>query len=256
MPFQPIEHLRMEQDGAVMVLTLDNPAMKNAFLDDMHDAVPAVWPHLADDASVGAVVLTGAGDAFSAGGNIPDFVRSIEDPEHRHRLLRSAEAMLRNIAAFPKPLVVAVNGPAVGLGANLAVAGDIVYVAESAFLADTHVSVGLVAGDGGAAMWPLLMGLHRAKEYLLTGDRIPAAVCVELGLANAVFPDDQLMDRAMAMARRLADQPAQAVRDTKRAINLHLQHALQTVLPFALAAEAESFTSDDVRRAIEGFQER
>lgn len=256
MPYQPIEHLRMEPDGAVMVLTLDNPSMKNAFLDDMHEAVADVWSHLADDPAVRAVVLTGAGSAFSAGGNIPDFVRSVEDPEHRHRLLRSAEATLRNIAAFPKPLVVAVNGPAVGLGANLAVAGDIVYVAESAFLADTHVSVGLVAGDGGAAMWPLLMGLHRAKEYLLTGDRIPAAVCVELGLANAVVPDDELMARSMTMAHRLAAQPAQAVRDTKRAINLHLQHALQTVLPFALAAEAESFTTDDVRKAIERFEQR
>ena len=256
MPFHPIDHLRMEPDGPVMVLTLDNPAMKNAFLDDMHEALPEVWPHLADDPAVRAVVLTGAGSAFCAGGDIPGFVRRVEDPEHRHRLLRSAEALLRNIAAFPKPLVVAVNGPAVGLGATLAVAGDIVYMAESAFLADTHVSVGLVAGDGGAAMWPLLMGLHRAKEYLLTGDRIPAEACVEFGLANAAVPDGELMERSMAMARRLADQPAQAVRDTKRAINLHLQHALQTVLPFALAAEAETFTTDDVRRAIESFQQR
>jgi enoyl-CoA hydratase len=256
MPFAPTEHLLMEQDGPVMVLTLNNPDMKNAFLDDMHQAMQEVWQHLAADTSVRSAVLTGAGTAFSAGGNIPGFIRDYEDPEHRRNSLRMAERLMYAMAEFPKPLVTAVNGPAVGLGCSVATGGDIVYIADDTFMADTHVSIGLVAGDGGAALWPLLMGLLKAKEYLLTGDRIPAAMCVELGLANHAVPKDDLMPRALEMAHRLAEQPPQAVQGTKAAINLHVRNALTLVAPLALAAESESFTTDDIRRTIERFKKR
>src|ERR1700730_7049038 len=157
------------------------------------------------------------------------------------------------MAEFPTPVGAAVNGPAVGLGCSVAVSCDVVLIAESAYLADTHVNIGLVCGDGGAVAWPLLMGLLKAKEYLLTGDRIPAAEAVALGLANRVVPDDQLMPEALALAHRLARQPAQAIQETKRAINLHLQAAIAMVVPFALSAEAESFATDDIRQTIEKF---
>ncbi len=253
MPFAPTEHLLMEQDGPVMVLTLNNPDMKNAFLDDMHEAMQEVWVRLADDKSVRAVVLTGAGSAFSAGGNIPAFIRNYEDSEYRRASLRGAERLMYAMAEFPKPLVSAVNGPAVGLGCSVATGADIVYIADDTFMADTHVNIGLVCGDGGAAVWPLLMNLLKAKEYLLTGDRIPAAMCVELGLANYAVPRDELMPRATEMAHRLAKQPVQAVQETKRAINLHVRAALNLVAPFALSAEGDSFTTDDIRRTIEQF---
>jgi len=256
MPFAPTPHLLMEQDGPVMVLTLNNPDMKNAFLDDMHEALQEIWIHLARDPSVRAVVLTGAGAAFSAGGNIPGFIRSYEDPEHRWASLRGAQRLMEAMIEFPKPLVSAVNGPAVGLGCSVALSADIVYIAESTFLADTHVSIGLVCGDGGAVLWPVMMNMLKAKEYLLTGDRIPAATCVEIGLANYAVPDDELMPRATEMAHRLAKQPVQAIQETKRAINIHLQTALRTVAPFALAAESESFTTDDIKRTIDTFKSK
>jgi enoyl-CoA hydratase/carnithine racemase len=246
--------LLIETDGPVTILTMNNPEKRNAFSDDLHEAMQEVWSYLSADHSVRAVVLTGAGKAFSAGGDVPGFIRSYEDPDHRRLSLRGARRLMEAMAEFPKPVVAAVNGPAVGLGCSVAVTCDLVLIAESAFMADTHVSIGLVAGDGGAATWPLLMGFLKAKEYLLTGDRIPAAEAVALGLANRVVPDDQLMTEALALAHRLARQPAQAIQETKRAINLHLQAAIAMVAPFALSAEAESFATDDIKQTIDKFK--
>lgn len=254
MPYQPTPHLLVETDGPVTILTLNNPEMRNAFLDDMHEAMQEIWMHLAQDPSVGAVVITGAGKAFSGGGNIPDFIRSYEDPEHRRVSLRGAKRLMDAMAEFPKPLVSAVNGAAVGLGCNIAVSADIVYIAESAFMADTHVSIGLVCGDGGAVFWPLYMNFLKAKQYLLTGDRIPPHVAVEIGLATEVVPDGQLMTKAVAMAHRLAAQPRQAIQETKRALNMHLQAAINMVAPFALSAESESFATEDIKKTIDGFK--
>ncbi len=256
MPYQPVPELEVEHRGPVAVLTLNNPEMRNAFSDDMHEGLREIWEHFAQDPSVRTIVLTGAGRAFSAGGNIPSFVRDYEDPQHRRETMRGARRLLDAMAACPKPVVAAVNGPAVGLGCSVAVSCDLVLIAESTYMADTHVSLGLVAGDGGAALWPLLTSLLKAKYYLLTGDRIPAADCVELGLANFAVPDAELLDRAVALAERLAAQPQQAVEETKRALNLHVQRAIQAVAPFALAAEAESFNTDDVRRTIESFRKK
>jgi len=254
MPYAPTPHVLLEQDGPVAVITLNNPDERNAFLDDMHEALREIWWHLAFDRTVRAAVITGAGSAFSAGGNIPTFIRDYDDAEHRRMSLWGARRLMEAIIEFPKPLVAAVNGPAVGLGCSVAVSSDIVLIAESAFMADTHVNIGLVAGDGGAALWPLMMGFLRAKEYLLTGERIPAAKAVELGLASRVVADDQLMAEAMTLAHKLAAQPPQAMQETKRAINLHAQAAITLVAPFACAAETESFASDEIRKTIETFK--
>lgn len=253
MAYTPTPYLVVERDGPVAVVTLNNPEKRNAFVDDLHEAMQEIWGYLAKDRSVRSAVLTGAGKAFSAGGDIPGFIRSYEDPEHRREQLRGARRLMDAMAEFPKPLVAAVNGPAVGLGCSVALSCDIVLIAESAYLADPHVNVGLVCGDGGAAVWPLMMSILKAKEYLLLGDPIPAHDAVTLGLANRVVPDADLMTEAVALAHRLASQPVQAVQETKRALNLHVQHAIALVAPFALAAESESFASDDVRRTIEKF---
>lgn len=256
MPYRPIPELAIEKRGPVAVVTMNHPGERNAFTDDMHVAMREVWEHLELDASVRSIVLTGAGKAFSAGGNVPAFIRDSEDPQRRRETLRAARRLLDAMAGCAKPMIAAVNGPAVGLGCSVALGCDIVLMAESAYLADPHVSLGLVAGDGGAALWPLMMGILQAKYYLLTGERIPAAKCVELGLANFTVPDAELLERAIALAERLAKQPQQALEETKRALALHVQRALQAVAPFALAAESESFTTDDVRKTIEGFGKR
>jgi enoyl-CoA hydratase/carnithine racemase len=256
MAYQPVDELRIEQDGPVVVVTMNNPEIRNAFVDAMHEGMREVWGHLARDRSVRAVVLTGAGKAFSAGGHIPNFILDYDDPQRRRESLRGARRLLDAMAEFPKPIIAAVNGAAVGLGCSVAVSCDVVYIAESAFMSDPHVSIGLVAGDGGAVTWPLLMSILKAKYYLLTGERIPAAECVELGLANFVVPDGDLMKSAVELAHRLAKQPQQALEETKRAINLHMQAAIQRVAPFAFAAESESFSTDDIRRTIETFKSK
>jgi enoyl-CoA hydratase len=130
---------------------------------------------------------------------------------------------------------------------------DIVLIADDAFMADPHVGAGLVAADGGAVLWPLVMSYLKAKEYLLLGDRIPAEEAVRLGLANRVVPAGQVRDEALALAHRLASLPWQAVQETKRAVNLHLQEAALRVMPFAVTAESESFNTEAVQQFMDKF---
>jgi enoyl-CoA hydratase/carnithine racemase len=129
-------------------------------------------------------------------------------------------------------------------------------MSDTAYLADTHVTVGLVAGDGGVVTWPFMMSMLKAKEYLFTGERIPAEIAVQIGLANRVVPAESLMDEALLLARKLAAQPTQALQETKRALNLHLQAAALRVLPYALSAETESFSSPEVAETARKFAEK
>lgn len=245
--------LLVAEDGPVRVLTMNRPSDLNSFDDDLHRAMRRVWDALVDDEDAMAVVLTGAGRAFCSGGYLPNFARNHKDPVPRRRDIREAERLAKAMLACELPMVAAVNGPAVGLGCTLAVMCDIVVMADDTFMADPHVNVGLVAGDGGPLTWPFMMSLLKAKEYILLGDRIPAAEAERLGLANRLAPRDRVLDDALALAHRLAAQPVQALRDTKRALNLHLVNAANLILPFALAAESESFATEDVRRKAEEF---
>ena len=153
---------------------------------------------------------------------------------------------------FPLPVIAAVNGAAVGLGCSLAVLCDIVLISETAYLADPHVSVGLVAGDGGAAFWPLLTPILRSREYLYTGDRIPAATAVELGLATRATPPEELLPEARRLAERLAAQPAEALRGTKRVANMHLSQALSGAMQAGFAAERVTMRTAEHRAAAAG----
>ncbi|HEX4588016.1 MAG TPA: enoyl-CoA hydratase-related protein, partial [Mycobacterium sp.] len=157
---------------------------------------------------------------------------------------------------FPLPVIAAVNGPAVGLGCSIAVLRDITLISESAYLADPHVAVGLVAGDGGAAMWPLLTPIMRSREYLFTGDRIPATTAVDLGLASRTVAPDELMNEAHALAARLAAQPPDALRGTKRVVNMHLSQVLGGALQAGFAAEVATMQTAAHRDRLTAFKRR
>ncbi|MFF0366435.1 enoyl-CoA hydratase/isomerase family protein [Micromonospora sp. NPDC005087] len=244
------DEIEIRADGAVRVVTLSRPDAYNAVNENMHYGLSTLWARLADDPGARSIVLTGAGRAFCAGGDQGWMTVLREDANRRREIMAEAAAIVTGMVRCPLPIVAAVNGPAVGLGCTLAVLSDLVVMSERAYLSDPHVSIGLVAGDGGAVVWPLAVGPHRARELLYLGDRVDAATAHRLGVANRVVPAEALLGEAMGLARRLAEQPAQALRDTKRAINLHLEAALETVLPFGIEAETASFTTDEHRDAL------
>ncbi|WP_235748758.1 enoyl-CoA hydratase/isomerase family protein [Nocardia coffeae] len=243
-------------DGPVRVVTLNRPDARNAFSAEMHLAVLAAFREVCADPKARAVVLTGAGRAFSAGGDIDDFAVLADDLGQRRARLREGRQIFEDLVNVHLPVVAAVNGPAVGLGCTLAAACDIVHISEATYMADPHVQVALVAGDGGAVAMPLNIGLLRAKRYLLLGDRIPAADAVALGLATYADPADQLMANAMESARKLADLPPQAVQDTKMVLNQHLRQASVSMLGYGLAAESQSHDTSEYRAVPEKFAAR
>jgi enoyl-CoA hydratase len=243
--------LLVEARGPVRLLTLNRPEALNATNLALHDAITSVWDVLAADAEARAVVLTGAGRAFCAGGDLHHIRDMQADPELRRHDMEQAAVLVRAMLGCELPIVGAVNGAAVGLGATLAALCDVVLIAERGYLCDPHVSIGLTAGDGGAALWPLYVGLHRAKEFLLTGEKIPAALAVDLGLANRVVADDAVLADAVSLAERLAAQPRQAVASTKRTMHLHLADAIGDILDAALAEEFKTFDDDEHRAAVD-----
>ncbi|HVW32443.1 MAG TPA: enoyl-CoA hydratase/isomerase family protein [Acidimicrobiia bacterium] len=251
----PFAHdVLIDEEGPVCVVTLNRPEALNASNPALHRAMARIWRHLAGAAELRAVVLTGAGRAFCAGGDMELFKALESDPASRRFLLDEAAQVVTEMAAFPLPVVAAVNGPAVGLGANLALLCDLVVMGESAYLCDPHVSVGLTAADGGAPLWPLFTSILKVKEYLFTGARIPAADAAALGFANRVVPDGDVLESALELAGRLAGQPAHALRTTKRAINMHITRAVTGVLEYALAEEFTSFDTAEHRAAVARFR--
>jgi enoyl-CoA hydratase len=248
--------LRIHADGAVRVVTLNRPDRLNGISAALHLRLAEVWGELAADQDARAVVLTGAGRAFCAGGDTGHLLAHCDDPDLRARSIRADREIQTAMAHFPLPVVAAVNGPAVGLGCSLALGCDLVVIDEEAYLADPHVSVGLVAGDGGVTLWPLLTSLLRVKEYLYTGDRIPAAVAADLGLANRVVPAGTAGKEALALAHRLAAQPAQALRGTKAALAAVSEQLTRGGMEAALAAEEATMAGPDFRARITALHER
>jgi enoyl-CoA hydratase len=253
-PFSPV--VLFEEHGPVCLVTLNRPDALNAANPALHRAVARLWRHLAEQPELRAVVITGAGRAFCAGGDMDLFRALQSDHATRQFLLEEAAQVISEMAQFPLPVVAAVNGAAVGLGANIALLSDIVFMGRSAYLCDPHVSVGLTAADGGAPLWPLFTSPLKVKEYLFTGARIPAEEAVAIGFANRVVADDELLGAALDFAARLAEQPAQALRTTKRAVNMHLTRAFAGVLDYALSAEFQSFDTAEHHAAVAKFLQK
>jgi len=243
--------IELEVDGPVRVVRLNRPEHLNATNHELHAGLARLFPQIDADDEARAVVLTGNGRAFSAGGDFSYIDELARDGALRKESLAHGRQIVTGMVACRVPIVAAVNGPAVGLGCSLVALSDIVFMAESAHLADPHVAVGLVAADGGPVSWPLMISLQLAKEYALTGDRIPAKRAAEIGLVNHVCPDAEVVTQALACAQHIAKLPPRAVEDTRRVLNLHLERAVLATIDFALSAEDRSFVSPELRASLD-----
>lgn len=244
------EELMVEADGPVRTVTINRPGGLNAVNPGLHWALANVWRQLSADREARVVVLTGAGRTFCAGGDFEWISSFLDDPAGRYESIREGAQLIEEMLRFPLPVIAAVNGAAVGLGCSIAVLCDIVLVSEKAHFADPHISAGLVAGDGGAAFWPLLTMIMKSREYLFTGERISAAKAVELGLASRTCAPEDLLPEARRLADRLARQPAQALQGTKRVVNMHLSRALGGAVQAGFAAEEATMQTDEHRQRL------
>ncbi len=257
MDYSRYEFIKVEKEGKVAVLTLNRPDALNAIHSQLHSELEGVFADVTRDDDVNAVVLTGAGRAFCAGGDIKGMdARQGDDPLKTKTTLGSAKRLIHNLLDVEQPIIAAVNGHAVGLGATLALFSDVIIASEKARIGDPHVKVGLVAGDGGAVIWPLLCGLAKAKEYLMTGDLLDATEAERIGLINHVVPPDEVMPKAMELAHRLANGPTRAIRWTKLSCNKRLRDEVNLVLDASLAVESLSMLSEDHKEATRAFAEK
>ncbi|WP_404314813.1 enoyl-CoA hydratase/isomerase family protein [Prescottella equi] len=245
------QYLAFHRDGQVLTVEFSRPESYNAVTLPMHEELARVFAEIRQDDTVRAVVLTGQGKAFSAGGNLKG-ARPEAGPV-LDAFFKDARKIIIDILELPQPIVAAINGPAVGLGATIALLCDITIMSSKAIISDPHVTVGVVAGDGGLIAWPWLVGMARTKEYLLTGDKVTAAEAERIGLVNRVVEPEHLLDEAHALAARLAAGPVRAVQGTKAALNQILRDTANLVLDNALATEKECFASGDHARAVEEF---
>lgn len=226
-------------DG-VTIVTMNRPERHNAVIPLMHAELAGLAKVLQEDDEVRAVVITGAGRSFCSGADITgppiDLTWDV--------MLVEARDLVMDFMALDKPVVTAVKGYALGMGCTLALLGDVVIAGQSARFGDTHVpNQAVTAGDGGAALWPLLMGPQAAKYYLLTGEYVPADEAYRLGMVFRVVEDEALLEEAIAVANRIAAGAPMAVRSTKAAINRYMSLVVNEVLPFSLAAELVCYRS-------------
>ena len=249
-PLPEFTTLHSERIGDVLKITIAHPTSElNAVDEALHEDLAALFRALRRETAARCVLLTGAGRAFSAGGDFAWFPK-FQDADTMETVRRDGKHMIWDLLDVEIPIVVAVNGPAVGLGASIALLCDVIFAADGASFADPHVRVGVAAGDGGVAIWPLALGPARAKQYLLTGDALTAAEAERIGLINFVVPAAELAEQSLAFAQRLAAGAPLALRYTKLAVNKLVKDALNVAFDTSTALEVVTFRSEDHQEAL------
>jgi len=254
MDYSRYTRIRVECENRILTLTLNRPEALNAVDGAMQDELASIFSDVNIDPDCDVVVLTGAGPAFCAGGDIgwlKDVTESGVGPS-----TTDAKRLVFGLLDLEKPIIAKVRGPCVGLGATVALFCDIIIAADDARFGDPHVKVGLVAGDGGAVIWPQLIGYAKAKEYLMTGDLMNAVEAERIGLINRVVPGDKLDAETAALAAKLARGATQAIRYTKVSTNIGLKLVAQAVMDASVAYEAMSFATQDHKEAVAAFMEK
>lgn len=254
--FEHYQRIKASRDGRVLTLTLTAPNPVNAVDGPMHHELARVFFDAQDDAESDLIVLTGEGRAFCAGGDTSWFKTQIEDPASFRAIGPEAKRIVTSLLELEKPIICRMNGAAAGLGATIALLCDVIIASDKAVVGDPHVKVGLVAGDGGAIIWPQLIGFARAKELLMTGELLSAQRAYEIGLINYVVPADQLDEKVAEIAGRILANPRWAVRWTKTAANIPLRALAAQILDAAMAYELLSNMTSDRKEAVAAFIEK
>ncbi|HSS11623.1 MAG TPA: enoyl-CoA hydratase-related protein [Acidimicrobiales bacterium] len=254
MDYTEYSQLAISRQGAVLTISLNRPDTRNAIDEDLHRELARIFRDVDGDDDTDVVILTGAGGCFCAGGNL-DWVLSMHgDPIRTSTAIRRDRRIQNDLLDLEKPIIAKVRGPAIGLGCSLALFCDFVYATPQARFADPHVSVGLVAGDGGAVIWPQLIGYARARRYLLTGDPISGAEAADIGLITVAVPEDQLDAEVDALADRLTSGATYSIKWTKASINAGLKVTANAIIDRAAAFENLTQMMNDNRIALEAFK--
>jgi enoyl-CoA hydratase len=256
MTYAQYQHLTFERrPHGVLRITINRPEVLNAANARLHWELGQVWRSVDEDPEARVVLITGAGSAFSAGGDLGMIEDMVGNPETVGRAMREAADIVYNMINLDKPVVSAINGPAVGAGLAVALLADISVIAETARLTDGHLRLGVGAGDHAAIIWPLLCGMAKAKYYLLTADFIDGREAERIGLVSLCVPADRLMDTASGIAERLGAGSQPALRTTKRALNNWLRQA-GPIFDNSLALEMLCFMDRDVAEGVRALREK
>src|SRR6058998_193028 len=254
--YKEYQHLLFERrPNGVLLITLNRPEVLNATNDRLHWELTQIWLTIDRDKDTRVAVVTGAGRAFSAGGDMDMVERNATDPRRLANTVREASDIVYNMINLDKPVISAINGVAVGAGLVVAMMADISIIAENARFTDGHTRLGVVAGDHAAILWPLLCGMAKAKYYLLTSDFIDGKEAERIGLVSMSVPAEQVIAKAFDVADRLARGSQHSIRWTKRALNNWLRQA-GPIFDQSLALEMLSFTYPDVREGVRAIREK
>jgi enoyl-CoA hydratase len=254
--YERFENLHVERrDHGVLLITIDRPERLNATHGPLHLSLGRVWPEVSDDPETRVAVVTGAGTAFSSGGDLEWVSGQVENYRRTMDVMREASDIVRNMIDCEKPIVSAINGIAVGAGLACALMADISVIAEDARLTDGHMRIGVAAGDHANIIWPLLCGMAKAKYYLLTADFLDGREAERIGLVSRAVPHDEVLPTALEIADRLATGPQDAIRLTKRALNHWLREAIPA-FDASLAFEMLTFLGPDAGEGIASVREK
>ena len=248
--------IRFSRNGRILTVALSGTNPVNAVDALMHQELARVFLDAQDDEGSDLIVLTGEGRAFCAGGDTTWFKQQIDDPKNFRAITPEAKRIVSSLLDLEKPIICRLNGAAAGLGATIALLCDVVVAVDTAVIGDPHVKVGLVAGDGGALIWPQLIGFARAKEYLMTGEMLSAKRAEQIGLINHVVPAGELDAKVSEIAEKILANPRWAVRWTKTVTNQPLKALSAQLSEAAVAYEILSNLMADRREAVAAFVEK
>ena len=248
------ENLGFRIEDGVAVITLNRPDKLNSFDNSMGANFQTALDHCLDNTEIRCVLLTGSGRGFCAGQDLEEAISGISDIEEH--VENKYNPIVRKIRAIEKPVIAAVNGVAAGAGANLAYCCDIVVAAESAKFIQSFVNIGLIPDTGGTYFLPRLVGLHKAAVMMMLGEKMTAEEGKDLGLVYKVFPDGELMDGAMALAKRMAQMPTRGIGLTKKALNYSLRNTMNEQLAVERDLQGEAGRTSDNAEGINAFLEK